>query len=136
MANFLYDLGRKAFADGDIDLLVDTIKAMLVDTALYTANQATDNALDDIVAGARIGTAQTLGTKDTTAGIFDAADPVFSGLVAAPTIEAVVLYKDTGVEGTSLLIAYLDTGTGMPIPAGATQVTVVWDNGANKIFKL
>jgi hypothetical protein len=30
MANALYDLGRKAFLDADIDILVDTIKVALV----------------------------------------------------------------------------------------------------------
>ena len=71
-----------------------------------------------------------------TRQVFDADDAVFSGLTSAPTVEAVVLYKDTGVAGTSAVIAYVDTGTGLPTLAGASQITIVWANTANKIFKL
>ena len=45
-----------------------------------------------------------------------------------------ILYVDTGVEGSSPLVAYFDAATGLPIAAGATSGTVTWDNGANKIF--
>ena len=69
-------------------------------------------------------------------GVCDAADITFTGLTNAPTVEAIVLYKDTGTEATSTLIAYIDTGTGLPTPAGVNSIAVSWDNGANKIFKL
>ena len=49
---------------------------------------------------------------------------------------AVVLYKDTGTESTSPLIAFIDSGTGLPTPAGVNSIIVRWDNGSNKIFKL
>ena len=38
MANALYDLARKRFLEGAFDWTSDTIKAILVDTALYTPN--------------------------------------------------------------------------------------------------
>lgn len=136
MANALYDLGRKAFGDAGVALLTDTIKAALIDTGAYTPNLATDQFFSIIPGAAVIGTPVTLANKTNVTGIFDADDAVFSGLVSAPTIEAVVIYKDTGVAGTSALIAYIDTGTGLPTPAGASQVTVVWANTTNKIFKL
>lgn len=136
MANALYDAGREGFLGGDIDWDADTIQAILVDTGAYTVNLSTHDFLDDIPAGARIGSAVTLGSKTKAAGVADAADISFTGLSSAPTIEAVVLYKSTGVESTSRLIAYIDTATGLPVAAGATQVDVAWDNGANRIFKL
>lgn len=136
MANALYGKGREKFLNADIDWSVDTIKAILVDTALYTVSIDVHEFLSDVAAGARVGTAVTLGTKTATLGVADAADISFTGLSSAPTIEALVLYKDTGVETTSALIAYIDTATGLPVAAGATQVDVTWDSGANKIFKL
>lgn len=136
MANALYGLGRQAFLDGDIDWSADTIKAILVDTAAYTVAIDTHDNLDDVAGGARIGTAVTLASKTSTLGVADAADISFTSLVAAPTIEALIIYKDTGVESTSKLIAYIDTATGLPVAAGATQVDVTFDSGANKIFKL
>lgn len=136
MANALYGKGREAFLNADIDWAVDTIKAILVDTASYTVSIDVDDFLDDVPGAARIGSAVTLASKTSTLGVADAADISFTGLVAAPSIEALVIFKDTGVEATSALIAYIDTATGLPVASGATQVDVTWDNGANKIFKL
>ena len=136
MANALYGKARQAFLDADIDWSVDTIKAILVDTASYTVSIDVDEFLSTIAGGARIGSAATLASKTSTLGVADAADISFTGLVGAPTIEALVIYKDTGVEATSRLIAYIDTATGLPVAAAATQVDVAFDSGANKIFKL
>ncbi len=137
MANTLYEAGREGFLGGDIDWDADTIKAILIDTAAYTVNLATHDFLDDVPGGARIGSAVTLASKTKTGGVADANDISFTGLVAAPTIEALVIYKDTGSEATSRLIAYIDSGGGLPIAsAGASQVDVTWDNGPDKIFKL
>lgn len=88
-------------------------------------------------AAARVGSPVALTLVDAAnGGVCDAADITFTGLTNAPTVEAIVLYKDTGTENTSTLIAYIDTGTGLPTPAGVNSIAVSWDNGANKIFKL
>ena len=136
MANALYGKGREKFLNGGINWGSDTIKAFLIDTASYTVSIDTHEFISDVAAGARVGSAVTLGTKTSTLGVADAADLSFTGLSSAPTIEALVIFKDTGVEATSPLIAYIDTATGLPVSAGATQVDVVFDSGANKIFKL
>lgn len=136
MPNGIYDKGRQAFLDADIDWSADTIRCILVDTGAYTPDLTLHDFLDDIPGGARIGTPVTLASKTSTNGVADAADISFTGLSSAPTIEALVIYKWTGVDATSALIAYVDTATGLPVAAGATQVDVTWDNGANKIFKL
>ena len=133
MANALYGLGRQKFLDADIDWSVDTIKAALVDTASYSVSIDTDEFYSTISAHV-VGTPQTLSPKTSTLGVADADDVSFTGLVAAPSIEAIVIYKDTGVAATSPLIAYIELGT--PVSAGATQIDVQWDSGANKIFKL
>lgn len=134
MANVLYDKGRQAFLDADIDWSADNIKAVLVDTALYTFSQA-HQFLSDIAVGARVATSGNLASKTSTDGVADAADVTFTAVTGA-TIEAIVLYKDTGVAGTSALIAYIDTATGLPATPGGGNITVTWDNGANRIFKL
>lgn len=136
MANALYGKGREGFANAAINWGSDTIKVMLIDTGSYTVSIDTHEFLSDVAGGARIGTAQTLASKTSTLGVLDAADVSFTGLTSAPTLEALIIYKDTGTEGTSRLIAYIDTATGLPVAAGATQVDVTWDSGANKIMKL
>lgn len=136
MANAVYGRGRQAFGNAEIDWTDDTIHAILVDTALYTVAIDTHEFLSDVPSGARVGSAVALSSKTNTLGVMDAADLSFTGLSSAPTIEALVIYKSTGTESTSRLIAYIDTATGLPVSAGAPQVDVAWDNGANRIFKL
>ncbi len=134
MANALYDSGRNAFLTGDIDWVADTIKVVLVDAADYTVNLSTHDFLDDVAAGARVATA-TLASKTATAGVADAADTTFP-TVSGDVSEALVIYKDSGVEATSQLIAYIDTATGLAVTPNGGDIVVQWDSGANKIFKL
>ncbi len=134
MANALYDLGRQAFLEGGIAYLTDNVKAALVSGG-YTPNLATHQFLSDL--GANIlGAGLALTSKTSTAGVANAANLTFSG-VSAGTVTYVALYKDTGVAGTSPLIALIDTATGLPVTVpGSSNVIITWDTGANKIFKL
>lgn len=115
------------------DLDTDTIKVALIDTGT-TAYSSAHNFFDD-VSGASIGTPQTLGSKTVTGGVFDAADSTFTAVTGA-TVEALIIYKDTGSAATSPLIAFIDTGTGFPVTPNGGNIVVTWDNGANKIFAL
>ena len=132
MSSALYDKGREGFLDGSIDWDTDTIKACLVDTGTYTFNAAHD-FLDDV--SGIVATSGALSGKSATGGVADAADVTFSA-VSGSSVEAIILFKDTGVAATSRLIAYIDTGTGLPVTPNGGDITVAWDNGANKIFKL
>lgn len=137
MANALYDKGRNAFARGEINWLAsggDTIKVILVDTADYTVDLANHDFLDDVPAAARVASA-TLTLSDPAAGVCDAGDVTFSAVTGDPC-EALIIYKDTGTEATSPLLAYIDTATGLPVTPNGGNITVTWDSGANKIFKL
>ncbi len=134
MANALYDKGRNAFLSGDIDWVNDTIRVYLIDTDDYSVDLANDEFLDDIAAGAKVANA-ALASKTAVAGVADAADTVLSS-VSGDTSEALVIAKWSGVESTSELIAYIDTATGLPVIPNGGDITITWDNGANKIFKL
>lgn len=133
MSNAIYSKAKELMLAAGLNLLAGTVKAQLVDTASY-AYSGSHQYLADIPSGARVGAAVTLTGKAITGGVFDAADPTWVGLSAAPSIEAIALYVDTGTESTSPLILYIDTATGLPIASGATGGTVTWDNGASKIF--
>lgn len=137
MTAALYDLARQSFLSQSpsIDMDSDNIKIVMVDTALYTVNLATHQFLSDIAAGARVATSPNLANKTVAAGVFDADDVTVSA-VSGASIEALVFYKDTGVAGTSPLIAYVDNYTGLPFTPNGADVQIVFDNGANKIFKL
>ena len=134
MANALYAKGKEKILSGAIDLVSDTIKVLLVKNT-YPQNLATDEFLSD-VSGYRLNTDQTLGSKSVAAGVFDAGDATWSAVTAGDISEGVVVYKDTGVAGTSPLLAYIDTITGFPLATNGGDITAAWDNGAYKIFSL
>jgi len=135
MANALYGLGRQKFLEGSISWSSDTIKIMLIDTASYTINLTTHDFHDDIPGGAIVATSSALGSKTTTLGVADAADVTFTA-VSGAQCSLIVGYKDTGVSATSPLIFAIDVATGLPVTPNGGDITVAWDSGANKIFKL
>jgi hypothetical protein len=45
-----------------------------------------------------------------------------------------VIYKHTGTESTSTLIAYIDSGTNLPVTPNGGDITVQWN--ASGIFSL
>jgi len=134
MANAIYPSAKQAFLSAGINLTSDTIKAVLVDTGAYTYSASHAN-LSDITAPARIATSGALASKTVTSGVFDAADITVAG-VTGTTVEAVVIFKDTGTASTSSLIGYLDTGTGFPFTPNGGACEIVWDAGASKILAL
>ena len=135
MANTLFDAGRQRFLEGQFNWLTDTIKVVLVDTGAYTPQTAIHQYLSDIPTSARVTSAVTLTSKTTTGGAADGADVTFTS-VSGASIEAIVIYRDTGTESTSPLIAFIDTATGLPITPNGGDIIVTWDNGTNKIFKV
>jgi hypothetical protein len=134
VANSLFDLGRQKFLEGSIAFLTDTIKVALVTNA-YTPNLASHQWFSDISAFV-VGTPQTLGSKGSGSGVASGANVTFTAVPGGSTVSYVVLYKDTGVAGTSALIGLIDTATGLPVATNGGDITMSWDTGANKIFKL
>ena len=131
----MYDKGREGFLSGDIDWDANTIKVVGVDTGAYTPNLSTHQFLSDIPSGARIFTSPALSGKTTTAGVADANDVTVTA-VTGTSVEALVVYQDTGTVGTSRLIAYIDTGSGLPFTPNGSDVSISWPNDSNRIFKL
>ena len=134
MSNALYALGKEKILSTAINFVSDTIKVALVKNT-YPQNLTTDDFYDDISAYV-IGTPQTLAAKSVALGVFDAGDVTYTAVTAGDTLEGVVIYKDTGVAGTSPLLAYIDTITGFPLATNGGDITIQWDNGAYKIFSL
>lgn len=134
MANAVYPIGKKALLDADVDLLADTIKIVLC-TSGYTYSTAHD-FLNDITAGNRVSTSSALTAKTTTGGAFDAADVTFAGLTGS-VVRSWVLFKDTGTESTSQLLAFFDTVSGggsLNYTPNGNDFTLVF--GASGIFTI
>jgi hypothetical protein len=133
MANALYDLGREGFLDGSINVATGTIKVALL-SAGYTPNLATHKFVSDLGANI-VGRSPALTSKTVTAGVFDAADVTFLSQTGAQ-VTRYAIYQDSGVDSTSRLIALIDTATGLPITPNGGDIQIVFDNSANRIFKL
>lgn len=115
-----------------VDLSDDTIKVALVDTGTYTYSSA--HEFYSSVSSSVVGTPQTLASKTVTDGVFNAAAITFSA-VTGVSIEALVIYKDTGTSSTSSLVAYIDVvASGLPVTPNGGNITVTW-NGSG-IFAL
>lgn len=133
MANAIYPKYKEAILQSaaNSSLAAGTVKVAMVDTGTYTYSQSHEflSSLSGVV-----GTAQTLTTKTLTNGVFDADDVTFSSISGA-SIEAMVIYIDTGSAGTSRLVAYIDTSvSGLPVTPNGGNITVTWN--ASGIFAL
>jgi len=134
MANAIYPKYKETIlgAATNTNLLSGTVKVALVDTGVYTYSAAHQflTSLTGVV-----GTAQTIGaTKSVTNGVFDGGDVTFP-TVTGNTVEALVIYVDTGTGSTSPLVAYIDTSvTGLPVTPNGGDITVTWN--ASGIFAL
>ena len=133
MANAIYPIYKAALLGGlsNIDMDGGTVKAALVDTGTYTYSAAHDfyNDLSGVV-----GTPQTIGNTSVTAGLFDGDDVTYTA-VSGNTVEAIIIYIDTGNTATSRLVAYIDTGvTGLPVTPNGGDITITWN--ASGIFQL
>lgn len=127
MANAVVNTAKKKLLDGDIDLVNDTIKLMLI-TDSHTPDIDAEEFIDDVSANevAASGTysagGATLATKSTTVddtnnrAYFDAADVAFTS--ATITARYAYLYKDTGTPATSPIIGYYDYAENKSSSAG------------------
>lgn len=115
-----------------VDLADDTIKIALVDTGTYTYSSA--HEFYSSVSASVVGTPQTLASKTVTNGVFDAADVTFTA-VSGVSVEALVIYKDTGTNSTSSLVAFIDVvASGLPVTPNGGDITVTFN--ASGIFAL
>lgn len=131
MANAVYPKYKKALMGGgsNANLIAGSVKSMMVDTGLYTYSAAHE-FLSDVPSGARIATSGSLSGKAISdAGAFTSGNGRLDGVTGA-SVEAIILFVDTGAESTSRLVAFFDTGvTGLPVtPAGASY-NIIPDTG-------
>lgn len=134
MANAAYNGLKTALITGDINLATDTLKVILVSSA-YVPNIDTHVFYSDVTNELITGGGYTQGGQ-TLAGVaivtdlsndraaLDANDMTW----AASTITAArgaIIYKDTGVPGTSKLVTYIDFIVDKSSSGG--DFTIAWD---------
>ena len=134
MPNALYNPGKQAMLQAQVNFMTDNIRVALVNTS-YTPD-LTNHANLTSISSFVVGSAQLLANKSVTNGVFDADDVTYSALAAGSNLRAAVIYRDTGTPGTSTLLAYIDQITGFPLATNGGDVTIQWDNGPFRIFSL
>lgn len=133
MASAVYPLAKQAFLSGGINLTSDDIRVMLVKST-YTYSAAHQYVSD--ISTNDNGRSAALSGKSVTNGVFNASNTTLTA-TAASASNALVVYKYNAADASAQLIAYIDTGTGLPFTPSASQtVSITWDTGANKIFAL
>jgi hypothetical protein len=134
MANALYPKWKEQLLQftANNNLSAGTVKVALVDTGVYTYSSS--DQFYSAVSAAAVGTPQTIGSKAFTNGVFDGGDVTFTA-VTGNSVEALVIYVDTGTASTSPLVAYIDTSvTGLPVTPNGGDITITWN--ASGIFAL
>lgn len=140
MANALFDPGREGFLAGEIDWNNAVIGVYLVRG--YTFNAA-HKFVSDLTGVTVVAGPVTLASPTVTNGVADAADITFAAVAAGAACDMLIIAQRSAVTGgadvadtAKRLIACIDTATGLPVTPNGGDITVTWDSGANKIFKL
>jgi len=133
MANAIYPKYKEALLDAsaNIDINDGTVKVALIDTGVYPYNSA--HEFYSSVSGV-VGTPQTINNTTVANGLFDGDNVTFTS-VSGNSVEALLIYIDTGSAATSRLVTWLDTGvTGLPVTPNGGDITITWN--ASGIFQL
>jgi hypothetical protein len=142
MANSMFNPAREGFLAGEIDWDTAVIKGALVRG--YTYNAAHKFVSDITGAGGTLhAISAAFAGKSITNGTADANDVTWSSVASNATNHYVLIYQASAVTGgadvatsAQRVIAWIDTGTNIPVQPNGGNVTVAWDNGTNKIFTL
>jgi hypothetical protein len=139
MAAAVFPLGREGFLLGEIDWDTAVIKIALTRGYTYDAN---DKFVSDLTSVTQVAVA-TLGTKTGALGVADAADFTFTSVTGGAACDALIIYQASAVGGgadvatnAQRVILYDNAATGLPVTPNGGDITVTFDAGSNKIFKL
>jgi hypothetical protein len=142
VANAYFTPAAEGFIDGSLDLDTAVIKAVFVRS--YTFSASHKFVSDVTTAGGVLnGTPVALTSVTVTGGVFNAASPTNITTTASATNHGILLFQASAVTGgadvassAQRLIAYYDTGTGLPIQPGTGITPITWDSGTNKVLKV
>lgn len=126
MANALYEEGKRALLNKELDIDTDTLTIALVKNT-YTFSQSHTNVTTSITPDVAAVTTLS-GVTISASGVVDASDVTFPAVTAGDTISSIVIYKGTTP------IVYLDTGVGFPFATSGGDIAISWS--VSGIFKL
>lgn len=106
MANIVFAKAKEAILEGEIDITSDQLKVLIIDSS-YTLNANSDRFVSDIPIGSIKYRSQSLTNVTNNLGVVDADDLVIANY-PGDAFNAIIIYKDTGNDQTSNLIAYIN----------------------------
>jgi hypothetical protein len=116
----LYPFGKAEQARGNLDFLTDDMRAVFVDTDVYTYDPADKYVAD--LSGLQSESALLSSKTISDDAVMDAADTLFAGATGDES-EAVVIFKDTGNPATDVVYAFVD---GLSVILNGGDVTLIW----------
>lgn len=108
------------------DLVADNIKFLFYSASFSSAHEF----VSDLTGGSIIARSGNLAGKTVTGGVFDANDVTVTA-VSGSAFTHVILYKDTGSDATSPLLAIFDIASFTP---NGDDINVIWN--ASGLFSI
>jgi hypothetical protein len=140
MPNTYFTPGLEGILKGEIDYDTAVFKAAFVRG--YTPNAAHKFVSDVTGAGGTINGTSAALTMTVTGGTVDAGDTTVT-TTASAVDHGILLFQASAVGGgadvaasAQRVVAWYDTGTGLPIQPGSGATPITWDNGTNKLLKV
>lgn len=140
MANFVYPKAKEHLLAPGVpdlynyafDLMAENVRVSLVRG--YTPNLTTDERYSSIESYV-VATSADMTGKSVALGVFTADDIVIPNSEVSASCEALVIHtRRESLLAYDPLVAYIDTGTLLPITPDGTDITVTWDDSG--IFSL
>lgn len=137
MANFIYNKAKESMLSGLINLSTKKIRALLINNSLYTPNVNSDQYVSQIPVSAIKKRSGDLDNVTFLLGVVDANDLIIADHDGS-AFNSIICYQVGTSDSDAILLFYIDTAVGLPFSGSDTElpVTIIWDNGANKIIAL
>ncbi|WP_423454263.1 hypothetical protein [Ottowia sp. VDI28] len=127
-----YPLGAEKVLSGGVNFLTAPLRvALLPSSYVYSAAH---EFLDDV--GTLVGTAQALTSVSVANGVFDAADAAFGSPASGSTVGSAIMYVEGADATDSPLLMHITDVVGFPAGTTGGAFSLIWSNGAARIFSL
>jgi hypothetical protein len=145
VTNALFDPGREGFLLGEINWsATPTIKCVL--TRSYTFTASHKFVSDAVTAGAVLISTVAVTGRSGGNGIANGSNITFPAVPAQAgnaSATSLIIFMSSAITGgadvatsAQRLIAYIDSATNLPVIPNGGDITIGWDTGSSKIFKL
>jgi hypothetical protein len=137
MANFIYKKAKQALLNGQINVLNNQLKVLLLNGPEYSPNENLDEFVSNIPANSIVTRSEAVTNVTSVNGILDGDNVTITGYNGA-AFDAVVLYQYSPSDSDARLIFYIDTSDGLPFVGLNTvnSITIFWNDNSEKILSL